>query len=89
MCFRVLLFTNPPPVALSVTTGVVGFWWTIVVREMCSADLHQQLTKDNPSYTSMALARIFFILVHSTCMGPLRGGCLFGGEFGSENGELS
>ena len=37
-----------------------------------------QLKNNAPSYISIALARILFIIVHSTCMGPFIGGVLCG-----------
>ena len=44
--------------------------------------------KQSTSSASIALARTFFISVHSVCMGPLSVVFFGGGLFGSDNGSL-
>ena len=81
-------FTKLSLVAMYVTTSVGGFWWPIYSRKIPRADPSLQLTKNAPSSASIALARKFFIVVHSMCMGPLSGRGLWGVFFGSDDVSL-
>ena len=88
-CCQVLLFTNPSLVALSVTTGVSGCWWPIYYGAVLMAAPHQKLINNSPNYASIALARKFFIVLHSTWMGLLSGWGLWGGFSGFVYGSLN
>ena len=84
----VLSFKNPSLVELSVTNGVGSWRWTISSRGILRAASCLQFKNNAPSYAYIALARTFFIVVHSMCKGLLSGGGLWGGFFGSDDGSL-
>ena len=73
-----LLLTNPSPVALSITAGVVGFTWPISVSNMCISAPLWKWTKRAPSYASIMLSRTLCRVVHSECTGTYSG-VLFSG----------
>ena len=70
----VLSFKKLSLVALYVTTGVGGWWCPISYRAIIRAASRRQFTNNAPSSASIALSRTFFVVVHSTCIGPFRGG---------------
>ena len=88
ICCRILSFTNPAMVALPVTTGVGSCWWPISSRGIIRAAPRLHLTNYAPSYSSIALVRTFFFVVHSTWISPLSVGGVLGGFFLFDNGSL-
>ena len=71
---NILLLENIPPVDLSVTTGVGGFWWTIYLRDFKSDPPHWQFENIPPSSDSIAMEMTLFIVVHLMWIGPFSGG---------------
>ena len=78
MRWHILLLENKSSVVMSVIDGVVVWLCKISVREMHMSATFWKLTNSNTSYTYIALARKFLIVVHSTWMDILIGYLLTG-----------